>query len=163
MANNHLTLTLFSKMYALCPTLFKLLTVHLDPRNWLIADNAPNMQYALLNTLYTGSNTSTLFRTRPCSSNAASRNSCSPTPRPATISRRSSRSSSRIGHVSCTYDTSLLVLDWLLEVVDMLLVDYALKADSKYKIDVKKEFLAGKRVLGHFGDLCNVWSSHLLR
>ncbi|CAF0784356.1 unnamed protein product [Brachionus calyciflorus] len=40
-------------MYTLSPTLFELLTNKLSPLNWSLAENFPNIQYALLNRLYT--------------------------------------------------------------------------------------------------------------
>jgi hypothetical protein len=39
-------------MYALSPTLFELLTDKLSPCNMVLAQNYPNIEYALLNTLY---------------------------------------------------------------------------------------------------------------
>ena len=39
-------------MYALSPTLFELLTGKLSPCNWNLAEYFPNIQYAILNRLY---------------------------------------------------------------------------------------------------------------
>lgn len=40
-------------MYALSPTLFELLTGKLSPLNWSLAENFPNIQYAITNRLFT--------------------------------------------------------------------------------------------------------------
>ena len=39
-------------MYALSPSLFELLTTKLSPCNWILAEYFPNIQYSILNRLY---------------------------------------------------------------------------------------------------------------
>jgi hypothetical protein len=119
-------------MYALTPTIFELLTVHLDPRNRFLAEMFPNIQYALLNALYLHCSKHEHFIAN--SAILMQRNSNSDNTNTQLYTNAQTRDHFKtiiellietIDHVSCTYDTSMLILNWFLEILEFLSVDFA--------------------------------------
>ncbi len=138
-------------MYALSPTLFELLTAKLSPCNWNLAESYPNIQFAILNTLYSHCLryifksfldlrieiffiywyfkkrhehfivSSALFSTK----NSGSDNS-------AILTNAPTRDHFKImieiltkiiSHSSSSFDLSLLILNWLTEIIDLISTD----------------------------------------
>ncbi len=110
-------------MYALSPSLFQLLTDKLSPCNWTLAESFPNIQYAILSTLYSHCSRHDNFI---ASSGLF-------TPKTSTVSDSPTRDHFKaiienlirlIPHESTSFDISLLTLNWLLEIIDLISIDY---------------------------------------
>ncbi len=112
-------------MYALTPTLFELLTDKISPANWTLAEYFPNIQYAILNRLYSHSLrydhfivSSSLFQNKHGSdmmlTNAPTRDYFK------TIIEIIVKI---LPHSSTTLDISLLCLNWISEIIDHLTID----------------------------------------
>ena len=106
-------------MYALSPTLFELLRDKLTPCNWSLADNFPSVQYAILNTLYSHCSrydhfiaSSSLFSSKHGADKALLSNA----PTRDHFKQIVELLTKIIPHASSSYDTSILVLNWLYEV-----------------------------------------------
>jgi len=132
-------------MYALTPTLFELLTVKLSPCNWSLADYYPNIQFAILNTLYSHCLrhehfiiSSTLFSTKSSpssSSNVAGTGSDSS----AILTNAPTRDQFKIiieiltkliSHTTSSFNLVSLILNWLVEIIDFISVENAYIFDS---------------------------------
>jgi serine/threonine-protein kinase SMG1 len=132
-------------MYALTPTLFELLTVKLSPCNWSLADYYPNIQFAILNTLYSHCLrhehfiiSSTLFSTKSSpslSSNVAGTGSDSS----AILTNAPTRDQFKIiieiltkliSHTTSSFNLVSLILNWLVEIIEFISVENAYIFDS---------------------------------
>lgn len=112
-------------MYALSPSLFQLLTEQLSPCNCQLAEKSPSIQYAILNTLYS-------HCTRHENFIANSALFSAPVDK-TMLTNGSTRDHFKtiievlgkiIPNSSSGYDTSMLVLKWLLEIVDLISIEY---------------------------------------
>lgn len=115
-------------MYALSPSLFQLLTDKLSPCNWTLAESFPSIQYAILSTLYSHCSrhdnfiaSSGLFSAKSTSSETVLLTNAPARDHFRTIVENLVQ---LIPHETTTFDISMLTLSWLLEIVDLVSIDY---------------------------------------